>query len=105
MRKEAQMADEKVTLIAKVKAKEGSQDTLKNELSALVEPTRKESGCITYNLHQSSDDSSVFMFYENWTSKQALDQHLRTPHLKAFLAKADTLLDGPLDLTNWKMVD
>ncbi len=99
------MSHEQITLIAKVKAKEGLEETLKNELTALLEPTGKEAGCITYNLHQNSEDKSLFMFYENWTSQQALDEHLQTPHLKAFLGKADALLDGPLDLTAWQMIE
>ncbi len=99
------MSPEQITLIAKVKAKEGLEETLKNELITLLEPTGKEAGCITYNLHQNSEDKSLFMFYENWTSQQALDEHLQTPHLKAFLAKADALLDGSLDLTAWQMLE
>ena len=98
------MSPEQITLIAKIKAKQGLEETLKNELIALLEPTGKEAGCITYNLHQNSEDRSLFMFYENWTSQQALDEHLQRPHLKAFLAKADALLDGPLDLTAWQML-
>lgn len=99
------MSPEQITLIAKVKAKQGMEDTLKKELVSLLEPTGKETGCITYNLHQSAEDKSVFMFYENWTSQQALDEHLQTPHLKAFLAKADALLDGSLDLSSWQMLE
>ena len=99
------MSPEQITLIAKVKAKEGLEETLKNELIALLEPTSEEAGCITYNLHQNSEDNSLFMFYENWTSQHALDEHLQTPHLKAFLAKADALLDGSLDLTTWQMLE
>ncbi len=99
------MSPEQITLIAKVKAKEGLEETLKSELIALLEPTGKESGCITYNLHQNSEDKSLFMFYENWTSQPALDEHLQTPHLKAFLAKADALLNGSLDLTAWQMLE
>lgn len=99
------MFPEQITLIARVKAKQGLEETLKNELLALLEPTGKEAGCITYNLHQNSEDSSLFMFYENWTSQQALDDHLQTPHLKSFLTKADDLLDGPLDLTAWRMLE
>ncbi len=99
------MSPEQITLIAKVKAKPGLEETLKNELVSLLEPTGKEVGCITYNLHQNSEDKSVFMFYENWTSQQALDEHLQTPHLKAFLARAESLLDGSLDLTSWQMVE
>ena len=93
-----------ITLIAKVKAKKGMEETLNAELTSLVEPTRKESGCLTYILHQDTKDKSKFMFYENWFNKIALDKHLETEHLKAFLAKADDLLDGGLDVTMWDKV-
>ena len=56
---------------------------MKEALLALVEPTRKEPGCLCYNLHQSKADPTQFMFYEQWASKEALDAHGKTPHMKA----------------------
>lgn len=96
------MAEEKIAVLAKVKAKDGMVKEVKQELMSLVATTRSEPGCIDYNLHQSTDDESLFMFYENWTSKQALDEHIEKPHLQAFIAKAETLLAEPLDVTIWK---
>lgn len=96
------MAEEKIMVLARIKAKDGMAEKVKQELMSLVAPTRSEAGCIDYNLHQSTDDESLFMFYENWTSKQALDEHIEKPHLQAFIAKADKLLAEPLDVTIWK---
>ena len=97
------MADQ-ITVIARIKAKAGLEETVRNEVLALVEPTRSESGCINYDLHQSLDDPSVFVLYENWVSKEALDEHLAMPYLEAFKAKADQLLAEPLDISLWKMI-
>ena len=98
------MTDEKITVLAKIKAKDGLAGTVKQQAMALVAPTRSEAGCISYDLHQSTEDENLFMFYENWTSKKALDEHIQTPHLQAFIAKADELLDGPLDVTIWNKI-
>ena len=98
------MTDEKITVLAKIKAKDGMCETVKEHGLALLGPTRSEAGCISYDLHQSDEDENLFMFYENWTSKQALDEHLQTPYLQAFIAKADELLDGPLDVSIWKKI-
>jgi quinol monooxygenase YgiN len=76
-----------VILTAIVKAKPGQEDAVKDALLSLVEPTRKESGCLLYNLHQSKSDQTMFMFYEQWASKEALDAHGKTPHMKALGAK------------------
>lgn len=96
------MADEKITVLAKIKAKDTTTETVKQQALAMVAPTRTEAGCISYDLHQSTEDESLFMFYENWTSKKALDEHIQTPYLQAFIAKAEEILDGPLDISIWK---
>jgi quinol monooxygenase YgiN len=71
-----------VILVAMVKAKPGQEEAVKEILLALVDPTRKESGCLCYNLHQAKDDKTQFLFYEQWASKEALDAHSKTPPLR-----------------------
>ena len=96
------MADEKITVLAILKAKAGSEENLKATALSLIEPTRTEAECISYDLHQDTAEPARLMFYENWQSKQALDRHIQTPHLQDFLAKSKALLAGPLDVTIWK---
>jgi len=79
----SRMPKEGVIVVATVKAKPGQEEAVKESLLSLVEPTRKEPGCICYNLHQAKDDKTQFMFYEQWASKEALDAHGKTPHLQA----------------------
>jgi quinol monooxygenase YgiN len=98
------MANGKVTVVATFKAKAGLEETTRDAIQALIAPTRAESGCINYDLHQSSDDPSVFMLYENWISKKDLDDHLAMPHLKDFLGKADDMLKEPVDIALWQMI-
>ena len=98
------MTDKKITVLAKIKAKDGLAETVKQQALALVAPTRSEAGCISYDLHQSTEDENLFMFYENWTSKQALDEHIQSSHLQAFIAKAEELLAGALDVSIWKKI-
>ena len=76
-----------IILTAKVKAAPGQEAAVKEVLLALVEPTRKEPGCLCYNLHQSKSDPAEFMFYEQWADKEALDAHGKTPHMKALGGK------------------
>ena len=99
------MENSKVTVVARIKAKPGQEDTVREVLLALIPPTTREKGCITYDLHQSADDKALFMFYENWCSREELDEHLGTPHLQAFLGKVDELLAEPVDISLWEMID
>ena len=97
------MAEKKVTVLARIKAKAGMEEQVKREIMALVAPTRSEAGCINYDLHRAADDPSLFMLYENWVSKKDLDDHLAMPYLKAFLGKAEQLLAEPVEITLWEM--
>jgi quinol monooxygenase YgiN len=98
------MADKKVTVVARIRAKEGMEERVKKELLALVNPTRKEKGCISYVLHQSVENKSLFMFYENWVSKGDLDEHLKMPYMKSHLEKAKEILAEPGEITLWEMI-
>jgi quinol monooxygenase YgiN len=98
------MADTKITVLARFKAKDGMEEKVKQEIMGCVAPTRAEAGCINYDLHQLKDDKRVFILYENWTSKQVLDEHLAMPYLKALAAAVDELCSEPLDISIWEMI-
>ena len=93
-----------VTVLALFKAKSGLEEEVKRELMALQGPARSEEGCINYDLHQSKEDPSRFMFYENWKSQEDLDKHLQMPYLKAFREKAGDLLAEPTRITLHTMI-
>src|SRR5881296_1228289 len=71
------MAEGKVTVIARIKAKTGEVQRVKEELLKLLAPTRAENGCINFDMHQGAADHSQFLFHENWTSEAALEAALR----------------------------
>ncbi len=98
------MADKKVTVVARIKAKKDMDESVKQELMALVAPTRSEKGCINYDLHRSLNDRSVFMVYENWVSKEDLDKHLTMPYMRDFMEKAKKLLAEPADIALWERI-
>ena len=91
----------KVTVIAFHRAKPGKEDALRKALLALCGPTRKEQGCLNYDLHVSVDDPGLLVFHENWTTKADLDNHLASPHIDAFRGVAGELLAEPPNITLW----
>ena len=80
------------------------EETLRAKLLALVEPTRAETGCILYDLYQARDDTSLFMFYECWKSRDDLEKHLQKPHIKNFMETADELLAVPFTVSLWEKI-
>lgn len=83
----------KLTVVAKVVAKKDSVEYVKNEMLKLIEPTRKEDGCIGYNLHQDNEDPAVFVFYETWESLACLDKHMNTDCFKNFVNAVGSLVE------------
>ena len=96
--------NQQVSLIAYLHAKPGKEEELIDTLMSLVGPTRVEAGCIDYHLHVSNEDPRRFMFYENWTSREDLDEHLTKPHLVPLLSRADELLDAEVKLELFTMM-
>ncbi|MFZ0930933.1 MAG: putative quinol monooxygenase [Syntrophobacteraceae bacterium] len=98
------MKNKRATVLALVKAKEGMEETVRQELLSLVSPTRSEPGCINYDLHQATGENSQFMFFENWKSMEDLEKHRGMPHMKAFGQKVRSLLAKPTEVTLFEMI-
>jgi quinol monooxygenase YgiN len=81
-----------LSVVAELQAKPGKEEDLRRALLALIELTRSEEGCVQYDLHVHTDDPGRFVFYENWVSREHLDRHLASEHLKRFRALVNDLL-------------
>jgi quinol monooxygenase YgiN len=81
-----------LTLVVLLRAKEGQHLLLEAELRALVHPSRKEEGCLQYDLHRGADQPGSFLLHEVWASRDHHDAHTRTPHFLRWNARKDSLL-------------
>lgn len=98
------MNPEKVTVIAYIEVKPGTEETFLKEISPLVEATRTEASCINYDFHRSTENPNLFMFYENWTSMEGLNQHARSAHIQTFRANIADLLAKPVEIKTYEMI-
>lgn len=93
-----------VHVIARVRAKEGKEEALKNVLLGLIPPSRREIACYQYDLLQSAADPREFCFVERWDGEGALDQHAKSEHVsKAGTLMAD-LVEAPPDIRRYRPV-
>ena len=58
---------------------------------ALMKATRAEEGNVGYTFSADIEEPGVFHLSEQWTSGEALDAHMATPHMAAFMATSATL--------------
>jgi quinol monooxygenase YgiN len=92
-----------VTLIVLLRARDGQESLLEAELRALVGPTRKEQGCLQYDLHRGADRPGTFLFHEVWASREHHAAHTRTPHFLRWNARKDALL-ASRDSAFWQQI-
>lgn len=93
-----------IRVVAHLTSKPETIDETRAALEALIEPTRSEPGCFSYELMQNNDDPTDFTFVEEWESDEALDAHLASMHLQAFKAQAADLLAAEPDIRRYSLI-
>ncbi len=73
-------------------------------LTALVDATRREPGCLSYELLQNYADPMDFVFIERWASPAVEQAHFVTPHLLATLQQLTGLLASELQVCRYGVV-
>ena len=71
-------------VIATIQIKPGTLDAVIAAATPCIEGTRKEEGCISYDLNVAVDDDTKLVFVERWESRAALKAHFTAPHLVAW---------------------
>ncbi|MCU1297425.1 MAG: Antibiotic biosynthesis monooxygenase [Acidobacteriaceae bacterium] len=68
-------------------AKTGRETEVAGIFSKLTEESRKEPGCVFYQVHQHKTDSRRFFVYEQYTDDAALEAHRSAPHFLQYVKK------------------
>ena len=98
------MSQDTVRVIARLRAKPGKEAELQSLAADLLAPTRKEVGCIRYELLVNEADPAELTFVEDWCDGDALNAHLATAHVQYAVSRCPELLLGELDLRRYKLV-
>lgn len=71
-----------IKVVSKSYLKDGMSQEFIRIAQELVENSRKEKGCISYDLFQDEENENVLTYIETWESKEALEAHFNTPHFR-----------------------
>ena len=95
-----------ITLIARIKAKEGCQDQLEAAFRDMIKKVRAaEPGCQQYVLHKDTKSPTQFVWYEVYSDQAAFDNHRKTEHMKEMGGRIKDLLDGAPQLEMLQELD
>lgn len=71
----------KIKVVAVITAAPGVADLVASALRKLVESTRTEAGCISYDLYRSDTIPDTFVTVESWRDQRAMELHGSTAHV------------------------
>jgi quinol monooxygenase YgiN len=83
-------------LLVTVKAKAGKEHELETTFAPCIAATKKEAGCMAYELNRDPDDPTTYVLFEKWKSVPALDAHLKEEHTTKLLKALEAVTDGQI---------
>ncbi|TYR33097.1 antibiotic biosynthesis monooxygenase [Mesorhizobium microcysteis] len=95
-----------IYVVATLTIKPGSLEALRAPAAACVAETRKEKGCISYELFASLDDPEKLVFVERWETREDLTAHSKQPHLVAWRdASAPHLVERRIEIVHPERIE
>lgn len=86
-----------IKVVARKLVNEGKVEEVIGLYDQLVEASRKEEGCIKYELYQDEEDPRVLAVMEEWESKEALNKHMKTEHFIKLVPMIGGLTEKKVD--------
>ena len=93
-----------VKVIAKFFVKEDKVEEFLKLASILVEESRKEAGCVSYNLLQDVSNPQTLIMVEEWESAGILKTHMASAHFTSIIPEMSLLQFQKEEITVCKNV-
>ncbi len=77
-----------LVLTAFIEVEARDREAIQAALPEVVASTRAEDGCEEYGCYEDTQRPGRYVFVERWRDKSALDRHLATPHMAAWMKAA-----------------
>ncbi len=87
-----------LSVFATITPKPQHLDEARSAIRAILEPTRAESGCLTFELHDALQGGQLHLF-EIWTDEAALEAHHDQAYTRAVFRQYEDWLAEPPAIT------
>lgn len=87
-----------IKVVAKKFVNEGKVEEVIKLYEELVQETRKEEGCIKYELYQDETEPRILAVIEEWENKDALNKHMNSEHFTRIVPMIGELTEKKKDL-------
>ncbi|MEM7715666.1 MAG: putative quinol monooxygenase [Cyanobacteria bacterium P01_A01_bin.68] len=83
-----------IVLAGRYKIKSDKRERFLELANSGLEPSRAESGNISYSFYEEAGTPNSFIYFEEWKSREALVEHLKQPYVTPLLEEFSELVDG-----------
>jgi quinol monooxygenase YgiN len=83
-------------LLVTIKAKAGKEQQLEAAFAPCIAATKKEAGCLAYELNRDPDDPTTYLMFEKFKNVAALETHLKAEHTAKLLQALEPLTQGEI---------
>jgi quinol monooxygenase YgiN len=87
-----------IVVVGRVQTDPENRDALVRIGQAVAAASREEAGCISYRIYQDTELEHEFVFVEEWESREALESHFATSHIREFMEAIPATLVSPPDV-------
>jgi quinol monooxygenase YgiN len=85
-------------------AKPQSSEKVRSALLNILEPTRKEDGCLKYKLFENMTDHCQFTIIGAWENEDAFEDHLQSDHYRKVDLDMKNDLLKTIDVKRYKYI-
>jgi quinol monooxygenase YgiN len=83
-------------LLVTIQAKPGKGKELEAAFAPCIAATKREPGCLAYELNRDPDDPTNYLLFEKWKDVAALQAHLKAGHTQELFKAIGPLSDGEI---------
>lgn len=85
-----------IAVTAEFQLKADHVDAALTILQSIINPNRKESGCLFYELYRATDQKNYYIMIERWQSSDHLHQHQQSSHITQAAQAIQPYLQKPI---------
>ena len=94
-----------ITIISDNIIAQQKQQLFLSIVKQLVEESRKEKGCISYTLHQNTENPLHFCIMEQWEDENAIQQHNQTNHFKTLVPQMKDCREKQTKANHFRVIE
>lgn len=94
-----------IIVTAMMHVRTGKKEAFILEAKDLISATRKEEGCINYDLLANIEDENALVMLERWKDNDSLKKHSKTDQFLQFEVAIEPLLAKGVDIKSYSVDD